>query len=226
MLETLPQDPAVFNDEIALADVGELAGPLTHEVNNLLNNLTLHLAVMQQAGPPELSPDLDAIRRQISRFAGVVARFQKRRHRERGEPGPVDVNAAMTEAARHLQPAAVILELDRNLPYIAGHASDVSRLCRFLLGNAVRAFGGPPVVGRTQRTAGGIQLTVEDSGPDISDHDLPRIFEPASECRQGMCCLELAACRTLIRRLRGSVEARRRPQGGLVISVMLPVAEE
>ena len=44
--------------ETSLADVGELAGPLTHEVNDLLNNLTLHLAVIQQICSQELTAEL------------------------------------------------------------------------------------------------------------------------------------------------------------------------
>src|SRR5207245_1380579 len=102
---------------------------------------------------------------------------------------------------------------------IRGHAADLRRLGRFLLANGVRAVGrnGPPVVARTLRSTGGVQLVVEDAGPDVPEALLPRLFEPGNECREGMCCLELAACRTLIRRLRGGVEAGLRSGGGLVI---------
>jgi signal transduction histidine kinase len=207
--------------------VGELAGPLTHEVNNLLNNLTLHLAVMQQVGASSLGPDLEAIRRQITRFAGVVSRFQRRRQRERGEPDVVDLNAALTDAARMFAPAAVHLELSPQLPGIRAHLADLRRVCRFLLANGIRALKdtGRPVEVSTQRVPDGVQLTVQDTGTDIAADLLPRIFDPGNESRDGMCCLELAACRSLIRRLRGSIQANSGPDGGLVITVTLPVAQ-
>jgi signal transduction histidine kinase len=223
MTET--QSELMLADEIALADVGELAGPLTHEVNNLLNNLTLHLAVMQQMGSAALTPDLDAIRRQINRFAGVVSRFQRRRQRDRGEAPVVDLNVIVADAAQMLAPAPIHLDLDSRLPGVRGHTADLRRMCRFLLGNAIRATAAaaePMVEVRTQATSDSVQLLVEDAGADIAPELLPRIFEPANESREGMCCLELAACRTLIRRLRGSVQASARPGGGLILTVTLP----
>jgi signal transduction histidine kinase len=224
MTET-QSESTLLADEIALADVGELAGPLTHEVNNLLNNLTLHLAVMQQMGSTALTPDLEAIRRQINRFAGVVSRFQRRRQRDRGEAPVVDLNAILAEAAHMLAPAPIHLDLDAHLPGVRGHAADLRRMCRFLLANAVRATATAAeqtVDARTQGTADSVQLMVEDAGADVAAELLPRIFEPANECREGMCCLELAACRTLIRRLRGTVQASARPGGGLIVTVTLP----
>jgi K+-sensing histidine kinase KdpD len=60
-------------------------------------------------------------------------------------------------------------------------------------------------------------LAVEDDGPDVPEQSMGRIFEPGYECREGMCCLELAACRSIMRRLNGRIEARGRLQGGLTI---------
>ena len=225
MAVTLAPDPTVLADEVALADVGELAGPLTHEVNNLLNNLTLHLAVMQQLGSASLTPDLEAIRRQIANFAGVVSRFQRRRRQyDRGEPPLIDLNAMVSEAARLQPPDSVSLELDDHLPGVRGFPTDLGRLCRFLLANGVRAVpsSSPPVVARTQQTADGVQLLVEDMGPEIAPELLPRIFDPGNECREGMCCLELASCRTLMRRLHGTLLASQRPGGGLIMTATLP----
>jgi signal transduction histidine kinase len=226
MAATVAPDSTVLADEVALADVGELAGPLTHEVNNLLNNLTLHLAVMQQLGSASLTPDLEAIRRQITQFAAIVARFQRRRRQnDRGEPDIVNLNAMVSEAAHLLPPGTVSLELDSDLAGVRGFPNDLRRLCRFLLANAVRATtASDPVLARTQQTTEGVQLIVEDAGPDIPAELLLRIFDPGNECREGMCCLELAACRTLMRRLRGTLRASPRPERGLIIAATLPPA--
>jgi signal transduction histidine kinase len=248
MHSTTPWDAA----ENALADLGELAGPLTHEVNNLLNNLTLHLALQKDAAPDELGADLQTIRKQITDVAGVVMRFQRRRNRDRAEPTLVDVNLALREAADDLQawssgghtalrihvllkgePAklpddvvGVALEPQDDLPAVLGYPGDVRRLCRFLLANAVRAMspGGPPARARTAREGNAIRLEVEDEGPEVALVDLAGIFNPGHERREGMCCLELAACRSIVRRLRGNLQAQPRPGGGLMMIAVLPAA--
>ena len=43
-----------------LADLGEIAGPLAHEVNNFLNVLALNVAVLEQLLPEELPPRVAA----------------------------------------------------------------------------------------------------------------------------------------------------------------------
>src|SRR5438874_2589562 len=88
------RDTAPILCERALADIGELAGPLTHEVNDLLNNLALHLAVIQQVASQELSRELQEVRRQITHVAGVVARLQRRRRRQ-VDTEPLDINLAL-----------------------------------------------------------------------------------------------------------------------------------
>src|SRR5207244_2281149 len=154
-------------DETALADVGELAGPVTHEVNNLLNNLTLHLAVMQQVGSSDLSADLETIRRHITRLTGVVSRFQRRRQRDRGEAGALDLTHILAAVAAAFPSQSIDLQLADDLPGVRAYSADVRRLCRFLLANAVRAVGpdGPPVILRASRSPHGVRLEVEDAGP-------------------------------------------------------------
>ena len=64
---TAPDLAPFLARESRLADLGELAGPLIHEVNNYLNNLTLHLALLQQQTPGGLTDDLQSLRRQAVR---------------------------------------------------------------------------------------------------------------------------------------------------------------
>ena len=86
---------AVMLRESALADRGELAGPLTHEINNLLNMLTLHLALVQQKSPADLTPDVLAIRQHVSQAADVVLRFQRYGGKNAPESTMVDLNSSL-----------------------------------------------------------------------------------------------------------------------------------
>jgi signal transduction histidine kinase len=244
------KEPTPIVSERPLADVGELAGPLTHEFNDLLNNLSLHLAVIQHQGSQTMTAELQEVRRQINHVAGVVARFQRRRRRH-PEPRSVDVNVALRDAISELRESTedihgaelqevpdgarleagvigIVLDLGDNLPAVLGHMPDVRRLFRFLLSNAVRSVPavGVSVWARTQRESGNaqVQAIIEDLGARIAVEALPRIFEPGHEQREGMCSLELSACRSIVRRLGGTIEPGLSDEGGLKITVTLPSA--
>jgi signal transduction histidine kinase len=212
--------------ESSMADLGELAGPLTHEVNNLLNNLSLHLALWQQTGSADLTDSLPALRRQIAHIANVMHRFQRRRHGDQLETTPLDLNTVLRDALTELSTQTpIVLELTPDLPGVRGHEMDIRRLCRFLLANALRALPAQgAVVVRTAVSEDGVALFVEDAGPDVPPETLLNLFEPGHEQREGMCCLELAACRSIVRRLRGAIKALARPGGGLIVAVTLPSA--
>jgi C4-dicarboxylate-specific signal transduction histidine kinase len=68
-------------------------------------------------------------------------------------------------------------------------------------------------------------LQVEDAGPAIAVDAIPLLFAPGHEQREEMCCLELAACHSIARRLGGSLKAQPRVGGGLIISATVPQAE-
>jgi signal transduction histidine kinase len=236
--------------ERPLADIGELAGPLTHEVNDLLNNLTLHLAVIQHIASQELTAELQQVRQQITHVAALVSRFQRRRHRQ-VEPQQVDINQELRHSLLELRgfedeicgarvsvmaadgseelPAGtvgIVLDLAAELPPVMGHVPDIRRLFRFLLCNAVRsvAGGGVQIWVRTVQLpqTGQVQAIIEDRGGRIGSEHLLRIFEPGHEQREGMCSLELSACRSIVRRLGGVMEPNLPEEGGLKIVVTLP----
>src|SRR5262245_46697803 len=81
--------------ESELADLAELAGPLTHEINHLLNTLTLQMAVLEQTRSAELATDMATIRRQIRSAAERITQFQRYRQGNKQEPALVDLNVAL-----------------------------------------------------------------------------------------------------------------------------------
>src|SRR5437870_4785824 len=85
--------------ERALADIGELAGPVTHEFNDILNTILLHIAVLEQSVPKASGRDLAEIRQQSMRIAGLVRQFQSYRHRQRPADHPLELNALINETA-------------------------------------------------------------------------------------------------------------------------------
>jgi hypothetical protein len=101
--------------------------------------------------------------------------------------------------------------------WIHGRAPDVRRLVRYLVSNSVRAAAqsGGQVVVAVEPGEGGARLCVEDSAPFRPPIEVATLFDPSSPPREGTDSLELAACRSLARRLRCGLQAENRREGGL-----------
>jgi signal transduction histidine kinase len=237
-----------------LAERGEMASPLAHEVNNLLNVLFLQLALLEQDLPNSRRPQLSEISRQGRNVAALVRQWQEYRGPGQPAPQPVSLNRVVCEEVEALRrrpaeaapplevirsdaagsagltaPRAVRLSLTlaADLPPVLGWAPDLRRLCTFLLSHAAAAVGpGGIVTVRTERSAGPVLLRVEDSGPWVPPELLPKLLEPHSDGRPGTNRLELAACKPLVRRLQGKLRAENRAEGGMAFSVELAAAPE
>ncbi len=120
----------------------------------------------------------------------------------------------------------VRLTLSPKPALVSGSTTDLRYLCAFLLKNAVGTAGsrGGDVVVRTEAAAHGIVLQVEDGGPTLHPEQLPRLFEPSVVHRDGTSSLELAACKSLVKHLKGKIQGLNRPGGGAAIQVTLPPA--
>src|SRR5262249_49354772 len=131
------------SDLAALADAGELAAPLAHEVNNYLNLLLLQISVLELRVPPEARPDLAEVRRQGKLLAELVKHWQRSRSLQNAPSRAIDFNNLLEQLVAETRAAAssvsVHLNVAPSLPCICGVYEDVRRLCRFLLKNAISA---------------------------------------------------------------------------------------
>jgi C4-dicarboxylate-specific signal transduction histidine kinase len=120
----------------------------------------------------------------------------------------------------------MVLDLATDLAPVLGSAPDLGRLCTFLLTNAVTAAGPArgKVAVQTAQQGDKLLLRIHDSGPEVPETLLGQLFEPGSVCRRGTNSLELAACNSLVRRLKGKIYAENDRQGGVAFIVELPAA--
>src|SRR5262249_52411667 len=118
----------------------------------------------------------------------------------------------------------VVLELGSGLPAVVADAQDLKRLFVFLVKNAVGAVAltNGEVTVRTQPESDNVEVRVDDTGPSIAPEQVPQFFDPGANSREGMNSLELAACKTIVRRLGGTIRAENRSEGGVAVTVRLP----
>jgi C4-dicarboxylate-specific signal transduction histidine kinase len=223
----------VLREELAvesrLATLGELARPVVHEFNNFLNLLLLQMAVLEMDLPERLRADLAEVRRQGNAAATLIRAFQRYRQ-EALLPAPADVGQVLDQAVTLLRalhgPVAVDVRLAPSLPPVQASAPELRRLCLLLLTNAAAVVDPArgSLILRAEPAGDRVLIRFEDNGPPLPAEQLPEPFDPHSAAREGSNALELAACRSIARRLRGGLSAENLPGGGAAFVLDLAVA--
>jgi signal transduction histidine kinase len=149
--------------------------------------------------------------------------------RPRPEPAPLDLARVAAAAARGVPPGAVGVRLDLAAAPVRGERRLLERLAANLIENGVRynAPGGHVAV-QTRAEDGRVVLRVENSGPVVAPAVAGRLLEPferGGRARDGRGSgLGLSIVRAVAESHGGRVALAPRPQGGLAVDVVLPLA--
>jgi signal transduction histidine kinase len=233
-----------LQDQIAhlnrVASLGELAGTIAHELGQPLgaitNNAHATLTLLDRGGGtvPEVREGVNDIAQDAARAAKVLDRVRSYMRRSATEQRLVSVAQIADEVARLLGSAAarrgvtLIVKNASDLPFVLGDEVQLLQVALNLASNAVEAVAaganGRLVVIRTSRTAGHVELGVEDSGPGVPPNVVARIFEPFFTTKPGGLGMGLAICQTIVQAHGGRIWVDRASQGGAWFRFVLPVA--
>jgi signal transduction histidine kinase len=219
---------AVDRERQFVADAG-------HELRTPLGLLTteLELALRRPRSNTELTAALrsalDEVER-LSRLARAMLAATTGTPRDPEAPLPVLTLQPVLDAmvARHgLDHATVDVDCPADIE-ICCDPEDLDRIVTNLLDNALE-HGAPPVHIRVDRPEPGtVAVRVRDHGPGIAPDFLPRAFERFTRAdtarTQGGSGLGLAIVATLALRNHTTVTAANHPDGGLEITLTLPVS--
>jgi len=137
------------------------------------------------------------------------------------------VRSALPLLRRELEDAGVALslELEADLPPVAGDAIQLQQVVVNLLKNACEALSSSPQPGRisvrTFAENGWVTLTVTDSGPGLPPGFEQRLFRPFVSGRPGGLGLGLAICATIVEAHGGRISAGNAAGGGAEFAVQL-----
>ncbi len=226
-----------------LEAVAELSGSLAHEIKNPLSSI--RSAVEQLSGGKLSGEDRKLLERLVvtesDRLSRLLSEFLEFSALRMGRAREVDLVALTRDCLALVRQHAevgggirFVLEGMDEPVRIPGDVDLLHRAVFNLVLNAAQFAGSSGLVRLEilRREAcppppgGGIPapvcLRVADSGPGVSDEDLPRIFDPFYSNRPGGSGLGLALVHRAVEAHRGAVLVSRGREGGAEFSVFLP----
>jgi signal transduction histidine kinase len=125
---------------------------------------------------------IDEIREGAARISSIVKALRSYSYLDQGTVQSVDVQEGLENTLillRHkLKGVTIRREYDPLLPKIEARGSELNQVWTNLIDNAAEALNGQGVITlRTRLDVDRIMVEIEDNGPGIPAHILPRIFE-------------------------------------------------
>ena len=227
----------VKNRELArknrLADLGQMASHVAHEVRNNLVPVSLYLSLLRRriaedVGSVEVLNKVETGFRALDTMVNDLLNFTAER-----DPhiDPVQLHDLVQDVCDSLAPqlSAQHIETVTRVPQDTIIQADRDMLRRAILNLTLNALDAMPDGGQLVVTsvAGsrGIELEIADSGPGLSDEARHRAFEPFFTTKRTGTGLGLAIVYRVAEAHGGAVTAMNCPEGGAAFTMRFPQGE-
>lgn len=219
-----------------MAELGQLAGSLAHEVRNPLNTIRLNLHVVQRMFDAQSGHDsrTDALFREtigeMERVDGLLSTLLNYARPDAPVVDAVDLAEELRSVCNFLQPT---LERDEmtcvTSPISDGliAAIDRTRFRQILLNlvrNSMEAAGsGGTIEISLRRGDDAAVLTIRDSGPGVPPESAERIFDPFFTTKEVGTGLGLTLVKRYVQEVGGSIELKSTPPAGATFVLRFPL---
>lgn len=213
-----------------LADLGQMAAHVAHEVRNSLVPVSLYLSLLRRrvqadADNMAILEKIESGFRALDATVHDLLHFTSDRDPQRA---PFRVGELLEEIRDSLTPQWTAQSIDAMAeadPRLSMTA-DREMLRRALLNLVFNAMDAMPAGGRLRLGASPagstIRLLVADSGPGMSEEAACRAFDPFFTTKQGGTGLGLAIVERIAEVHGGTVSAENGPDGGAVFTIEIP----
>jgi signal transduction histidine kinase len=239
--ETLFAEVARLNNELEiknrelarknrLADLGQMASHVAHEVRNNLVPVSLYMSLLRRrlskdSGSLDILSKVEAgftaLEVTVSDLLSFTAHRQPQLH-------TFLVGDLVNEVCQSLEPQleAQMIDVDIDVPPNTLLSADREMIRRAVLNLVLNAIdvmkdGGTLVI-TSYENARGFELEVADSGPGLTDEVKRRAFEPFYSTKQNGTGLGLAIVYHVAEAHGGTVTAMNCPEGGAAFTIKIP----
>jgi two-component system sensor histidine kinase CpxA len=213
-----------------------LIGDVSHELRSPLARLNVALALARRKADTDEEDALDRVELESARLEDLISRLLEFTRLERGpvERSPIDlvalIEAVVADAGYENSGNGIRFDLPEvDEISVMGDAGLLRSALENVIRNAVFFSGkGAQVEIDVEVDADDVRIRVADRGPGVPEEDLMRIFEvfyrvgDARERAGGGSGLGLAIAARAVERHGGTIIARNREGGGLVVEIAIP----
>lgn len=213
-----------------LADLGQMASHIAHEVRNSLVPMKLYLSLLRRRISDD-SGSVDVLDKVTSGFTALEAtvgdllHFSSDRQPQRTRFPLLHLIEEVCEALEPQLDAQEIqaqIDCDADLVLFA----DREMLRRAILNLFLNALdvmpGGGELLVTACKTSGRIEIEVADSGPGIPDDALDHLFEPFFTTKSSGTGLGLAIVERIVAAHGGKIVPLNCPEGGAAFTLVIP----
>ena len=230
----LTKELEIKNRELArknrLADLGQMAAHIAHEVRNNLVPVSLYMSLLRRrlsddSGSQDILAKIEAGFTALDATVNDLLNFTA--HRQ-PQWQTFMVGDIVNEVCESLEPQleAQMIDVDIDVPPNTLLTADRELFRRALVNLVLNAIDAMPEGGSLVITSydnvRGFELEVADSGPGLSDEAKRRAFEPFYSTKQNGTGLGLAFVQHMAEAHGGTVIAANCPDGGAAFTIKIP----
>jgi signal transduction histidine kinase len=233
----LSDELEIKNRELArknrLADLGQMAAHVAHEVRNSLVPIRLYLSLLRRRIGRDTA-SLEVLDNVLAGFAalestvGDLLHFSSQRDAQRGTVALAELLDEVRQAlAPQLVAQGIGVEID--CPENLRGTADADMLRRAVLNLVLNALDALPAGGQIVITAChtplGLEIEVADSGPGVPGGLLDRLFEPFFSTKSSGTGLGLAIVERIAAAHGGRAVVANCPEGGAAFTLIIPQSQ-
>lgn len=221
-----------------LASTGQFARQVAHEIKNPLNFISLSIDYMRDRFRPGEEKTAQQFDSMVANLKGEVARIGRIAERFLAYGRPFELHLERCDSGRLLgevldlaaaQAEAAGIEVSRPtgpLPLLRADP-EFLRTCLYnIVKNAFEAMPGGGTLKVQSRIEGNrLVLDFADSGSGVAPENLDRLFTPLFSTKPDGLGLGLALTRRIIEEHGGEVAFHSNPEGGSILTLVLPLEE-
>jgi signal transduction histidine kinase len=213
-----------------LADLGQMASHVAHEVRNSLVPMKLYLSLLRRRIDDDRG-SLDVLDKVTAGFNALEATVSDLLHfstHRDARRQAITVSRIFDEVLQSLAPQlaaqGIVAEID--CPETLSAQADGEMLRRAVLNLVLNALDALPDGGELTltacRTSQGLEVEVADSGPGVPPALLDRLFEPFFTTKSSGTGLGLAIVERIVAAHGGRAQVVNCPEGGAAFTLIIP----